>query len=497
MPEVPSPKHPFQASSQDAEGYATLSTALLEKYSTRGPRYTSYPTVPVWTNDFDEKHHTEALKRTNRPDYNGHQADFHGHMPFSIYTHLPFCEARCLFCSCNVVITKQRDQAKKYLDYLFRDIDHHLPYLDLSRPVTQFHWGGGTPTYLSPEQMGDLFAFYKERFLFSPDAEIAVEVDPRVTSKEHLQALREFGFNRVSLGLQDVEPAVQEAVHRIQSADMTERMMQSCRELGFGGINLDLIYGLPHQTVDSFKNTLEVILKLNPDRIALYNYAHVPWMSPHQNLIPESTLPTGDVKLQIFQLGIRTLTEAGYVYIGMDHFAKPTDELTLAMKEGTLHRNFMGYTVRAGQSDLLGFGVSAISDLQGYYAQNHRKLSDYYDAVDAKELPTMRGCALTAEDKLRSKAILSILCQGELNRPALANAFHCVESELFQTEFKALESLAKDTLIEWTDTGFRVTDLGRIFSRNIAMPFDAYLKPETTSVNNDSKDAPPMFSKTL
>lgn len=466
-----------------------VSKSLLEKYSTTGPRYTSYPTAPVWTENYTAKTHVAALQTTNDTE--------HRQQPLSLYVHLPFCETRCLFCGCNVVITKQKDKAEEYLDYLFREIEITAAHMDLKRPVVQSHWGGGTPTYLSPEQMDKLFRFQKDIFNFQPDAEVAIEVDPRVTSKEQIQLLRELGFNRVSLGVQDFEPAVQEEVHRVQPIEMTAEFTEYCRGQGFSGINFDLIYGLPHQTLATFKNTIQEVLRLSPDRIALYNFAYVPWLSPHQKQLPQEAMPGGEEKFKIFQYAIEALTGAGYIYIGMDHFAKPDDELAVALKNGTLHRNFMGYTVKQKDSsqpdpDLYGFGVSAISGLSRYYAQNVKKLSQYYEAIQQKSLPVYRGYMLSDDDVLRRQVILSILCQGDVNFKTIEAQFNIPDFQAyFLPALKTLKDTADDGLIEWTCDGFSLTPLGRVFSRNIAMPFDAYLE------NQQKQPDKPTFSKTL
>jgi oxygen-independent coproporphyrinogen-3 oxidase len=454
---------------------------LLQKYNTAGPRYTSYPTAPVWQDSYQHAQHREVILQTNAR--NPH--------PLSLYTHLPFCESRCLFCGCNVVITKQRDQAEKYLDYLFRELEMTAALMDRTRPVVQFHWGGGTPTYLSEEQMERLFRFQTGLFQLAPDAEIAIEVDPRVTTFSQLETLKALGFNRISLGVQDFNPTVQESINRVQPLDMTAAMTDKCRELGFAGLNFDLIYGLPHQTVESFEKTIREVIALSPDRLALYSYAHVPWLSPHQAQMPEEALPGADEKFRILQIALQRFTEAGYRYIGMDHFAKPDDELSLALDSGQLHRNFMGYTVQQGQlpSDLYGFGVSAISGLQGHFAQNWRKLSQYYEAVDTRQLPTMRGYVLSDEDRLRQQVILAILCQGRIDYSVFQDRFGVEFTEHFKESLAQLEQLALDGLVCFSESGFTVTPLGRLFSRNIAMTFDAYLK----SMNSGK----PTFSKTV
>ncbi len=449
-----------------------LSEALLQRYNTSGPRYTSYPTAPMWTDTFGPKQFEAALSLPSTA-------------PLSLYTHLPFCEHRCLFCACNVTITSQKEQAEKYLGYLFDDIDRFADLMDVAhtnRVVKQYHWGGGTPTFLTCDQMERLFRHHQSRFTFAPNAEIAIEVDPRVTTDEQLVCLRNLGFNRVSLGVQDIQPETQVAIERIQPLEQTEAMVNRCRELGFGGINFDLIYGLPHQTMASFDATLTEMIRLSPDRIALYNFAYVPWMAPHQQKIDEATLPVGSEKFTIFKNAIRRLLEAGYLYIGMDHFAKPTDELAIAWQQGTLHRNFMGYTTHAG-CELLGFGVSAISTLTGHYAQNHRKLVDYYASVESGELPVHRGLALSEDDITRRGIIHQLLCDSRLKSGELR------QQGGYDEALDSLGPLVADGLLLKEGEGvvetLTLTILGRILSRNTAMPFDTYLdSPIATTVEH-------------
>jgi oxygen-independent coproporphyrinogen III oxidase len=462
-----------------------LTEELLLKYSTHGPRYTSYPTAPVWKNEFGPEAFNEAVLESNAPDATSYMA------PLSLYTHLPFCESRCLFCGCNVVITRNHSNSQIYLDALFKEMEAMSIRMNLGRGVNQFHWGGGTPTFLSPEEMEKLFRFQKSLFNFEPHAEIAIEVDPRVTTDEQLVLLRELGFNRISLGLQDLDPTVQETINRIQPRQMTETMVHRCRELGFESLNLDLIYGLPHQTQETFQSTVDAILEMSPDRIALYHYAHVPWMAPHQKHLPEAALPDTPEKIQIFMHALNTLTEAGYVYIGMDHFAKPTDELTLAQKEGTLKRNFMGYTTRAG-SELMAFGVSAISGLFEYYGQNQRNINDYYAAVNAGQSATMRGYALSEDDIIRREVIMQVLCHGTLNYETLGEEFGIKDVKgYFAPALATLNGFEVDGLLVQDEHGFSLTPIGRILSRNVVMGFDAYLKPDPNA------NAKPIFSKTI
>jgi oxygen-independent coproporphyrinogen III oxidase len=420
------------------------------------PRYTSYPTAPTWQDTYTANDWQQSLTAGNNP------------APLSLYTHLPFCEHRCLFCGCNVVITQQREQAEKYLRYLLPDINRLADQVDTSRPVVQYHWGGGTPTYLNVDQMQRVFNHHVGRFTFAPEAEISIEVDPRVTRDEQLQALRELGFNRISLGVQDFNVKVQQAVERLQSEEQTWAITAEARRLGFSGINFDLIYGLPHQTVSQFEDTLDTVIQMGPDRLAVYNFAYLPAKLPHQTALDATSLPTGPEKFAIFATAARKLIEAGYVYIGMDHFAKPTDELAMALANGSLHRNFMGYTTKAG-TELLGFGVSAISALRGAYNQNHHKLSQYYQAVEANTLPTCRGLNLTTDDQRRQGMIQQLLCQSWL-------AFESPEAQaMLADNLTRFDALAADGLLTLADNQLTLTPLGRIFSRNVAACLDAYL----------------------
>lgn len=456
-----------------------LTPELLTKYSVQGPRYTSYPTAPIWQEAWDSSKLPVILaKPTDRP--------------LSIYVHLPFCEQRCLFCSCNVVITQQKEQAEKYLGYLFQEIERIAGWVDTSRPVVQLHWGGGTPTYLNCEQMERLYLKLHQHFTFAPDAEIAIEVDPRVTSNQQLATLKHLGFNRLSLGLQDLDPKVQQAVDRIQPFEMTDALMKEARHLGFNGLNLDLIYGLPHQTLDSFLETLKGVLALNPDRIALYNYAYVPWLSPWQKNIDETTLPEAAVRLDIFRQALKYLLNHGYHYIGMDHFAKPEDELSLALQNNTLHRNFMGYTTRAGQADLIGLGVSAISCLEGHFYQNLKKLSTYYNAIETSQSVVWRGYSLNQDDQIRRFVIQQILCQGQLDFKKVNSLFNINFENYFAPELKKLTGFSEDGLLSLNSDEIKLPPLGRILSRNIAMLFDAYL-----NASSNKSQEKPIFSKTL
>jgi oxygen-independent coproporphyrinogen III oxidase len=454
-----------------------ISPEFLALYNRPGPRYTSYPTAPVWRDDFG----VDDLERAYE------QADAE-RTPVSIYMHLPFCESLCLFCACNVVITKDHSVAPPYLTTLKREIEHVSQHVSRSRRVVQFHWGGGTPTYLTPQQMEDLFGFTAEKFSFTPDAEIGIEVDPRVTGPQHLEALRRLGFNRLSMGIQDFDPEVQRTVKRVQPLEMTSELIARSRALGFESINVDLIYGLPYQTADRFAHTVDEVLALAPDRIALFSYAHVPWIRKQQGSLAAS-LPEGMEKFRIFCVAIEKFLRAGYQYIGMDHFAKPGDELAVAQSRRTLHRNFQGYTTKAG-ADLYGMGVSAISAIGSTYGQNYRELPRYTEATERRGMATMRGYRLSEDDLLRRTLITRLLCHAVIRKNEISSEFGIDFDRYFAPELGRLHPFMEDRLIELAPDEIRVTFLGRIFIRNLAMIFDPYLEKQHLAEQ-------PLFSKTL
>lgn len=450
---------------------------ILERYNRPGPRYTSYPTAPVWKDDFGPDDLENSFSLANEAG-----------TPVSLYMHLPFCESLCLFCACTVSIQKNKNVALPYLDALKHEIDHVSRRVLRSRPVIQFHWGGGTPTYLSSAQMEDLFEYTHERFSFAPDAEIGIEVDPRVTTREHLETLRKLGFNRLSMGVQDFEPLVQQTIHRIQPYEMTRDLIAAARALGFESLNIDLIYGLPYQTAGSFRATVERALTLSPDRVAMFSYAHVPWLKKQQGSFA-AHLPEGKEKFRIFRTGLELFLAAGYVYIGMDHFARPGDELAVAQRNRTLHRNFQGYTTKAG-ADLYGMGVSAISSIGAAYAQNRREVSAYQQAVLDGGVATMRGYRLSQDDLIRRAVIGRILCHTIVLKKELEQEFGIPFDEYFAAELEQLEAFRTEGLVMLLPGEIRVTPLGRIFIRNVAMAFDRYLREQ-------QMDQKPLFSKTL
>jgi len=454
-----------------------VSEEFLAKYNRPGPRYTSYPTAPVWDDKFRQADLEEFFRN----------AEFAA-PPVSLYMHLPFCENLCLFCACNVVIQKDKKAAIPYLESLQAEINHVSQFVSRNREVVQFHWGGGTPTYLSPAQLENLFGHTRERFTFAANAEIGIEVDPRVTSREHLAALRKLGFNRLSMGIQDFTPEVQKTINRIQPFELTRDLIVEARRLGFDSLNVDLIYGLPYQTAASFAETVDKVLQLSPDRIAMFSYAHVPWLRKQQGAF-QGHLPEGMEKFHIFKTGVRKFIDAGYLYIGMDHFARRDDELAVAQRNRTLHRNFQGYTTKAG-ADLYGLGVSAISSIGEAYAQNDRVLASYQSAVGVRGLATMRGYRLNYDDLLRREVITKLLCHTVIRKQEVENTFQIRFDEYFASEIAELRAMRDDGLVLLSDDEIRVTSLGRIFIRNLAMPFDRYLREQ-------KMDARPLFSKTL
>src|SRR5579871_2805759 len=454
-----------------------VSEEFLARYNRPGPRYTSYPTAPVWNDSFGiddlEKIHAEADAAQT---------------PVSLYMHIPFCESLCLFCACNVIIQKDKNVAPPYLEILKKEIDRVSLGVSRSRSVVQFHWGGGTPTYLNPEQIEDLFNFTRERFSFAPDAELGIEVDPRVTTPAHLEVLRKLGFNRLSMGVQDFHPEVQKAIHRIQPYELTRELVAGARRLGFDSINVDLIYGLPHQDPARFGATVDQIISINPDRIALFSYAHVPWLKKQQGAFAQF-LPEGMQKFEIFRTGLFKFVEAGYRYIGMDHFAKPGDELAVSQENRTLHRNFQGYTTKAG-ADLYGMGVTAIRSEERTYAQNHRDIPSWQKSVEERGIATMRGYRLSEDDVLRREVISRLLCHTVVVKAEISKEFGIDFDEYFAAELEQLKAPRQDGLILLSNDEIRATWLGRIFIRNLAMIFDPYLEKQKL-------DAKPLFSKTL
>jgi oxygen-independent coproporphyrinogen III oxidase len=439
---------------------------LVQKYNVPGPRYTSYPPATRFTDTLSWPDLAEKILENNRTDRH-----------LSLYFHLPFCETLCWFCGCTTVITTNHRQGGAYLNYLEKEAAQMSTLLNPRRKVVQVHWGGGSPTFLAPDEIRRLGGLIHERFTFGDDVEAGVEIDPRRLTRDHVVALREAGFNRASLGVQDFDPAVQEAVHRIQPREMTEQVLGWVREAGFQSVNFDLIYGLPHQTPESFNRTLDVVLAMQPDRLAVFSYAHVPWIKPAQKILEQKILPTPEVKLQLLKIVIERLTENNrYVYIGMDHFARPDDELAVAQRQKQLQRNFQGYSTRAG-ADIYSFGMSAISQIPDAYWQNEKELPPYCEALNAGRVPVHRGYLVTGEDKIRRDTIMRVMCDLSLNYTAMSQRLGINFASHFERELDALAGFEADGLVSRSDAGLEVTDMGRLFIRNIAMCFDNTLAP--------------------
>src|SRR5689334_21668143 len=434
---------------------------LLQKFDRPGPRYTSYPTAPIFSHEFGAGHYADEIARSNAAE---NSADL------SLYVHFPFCDTLCYFCGCTTMITGNRDRIAEYLTYLRKEIDLLSSRIAPGRRVAQMHWGGGTPTYLSPLQITEIAEYLRARFTFAPDAEVSVEVDPRDLTFDHMKALRDGGFNRVSLGVQDFDPSVQQAINRIQPEEVTRRAVTWARTLGFASLNVDLIYGLPHQSPESFGETLDKIIEIAPNRIAVYNFAYVPWLKPHQKLIRQEDLPSPADKLSILTMTIEKLTSAGYVYIGMDHFARTDDELARAQRERTLQRNFEGYSTRAG-CDLFGLGMSSISHFGTTYAQNAKTLPAYYAAVGAGKFATEVGYRMTTDDELRKYVIMRLMCDLTLDVAEVERKFGVTFASYFAASLEKLAPLIADGLVTELPRRYDVTPAGRLFLRNIAMCF--------------------------
>lgn len=437
---------------------------LLRKYDVRGPRYTSYPTAPQFSDGFGEQEYAQVAAQVGQKE-----------APLSLYVHIPFCNTICFYCGCNKVITANYKRAESYLDFLEIEMEMQAKWFG-GREVTQLHFGGGTPTYLNEADLRRVMGDLRKHFRLSaaPEREFSIEIDPRTVTDEKLTVLKELGFNRMSLGVQDFDPEVQKAVNRIQSVEQTQAVLETGRKLGFRSTNVDLIYGLPKQTVESFAQTLDTVIAMRPERLAVYSYAHMPQLFKTQKQINETDLPDSEEKLQLLELTIDAFTEAGYEYIGMDHFALPEDELAIALKEGTLQRNFQGYSTYA-ELDMLALGVSAIGYLDTTYAQHTRDIFAYQEALGEGRLPVMRGFTLTQEDKLRRRVIQDIMCQGVLDFAQIEAEFGIKVDEHFAAELENVTELVADGLILLGTDQLQVSPKGRLFLRNIAMVFDEYI----------------------
>lgn len=439
---------------------------LIKRYDKSGPRYTSYPTAVQFHEGFGEAEYRRIAQGTNASG-----------RPLSLYFHIPFCDTVCFYCGCNKVATKDRGLAQPYLDRVYREMALQAELFDTTRKVDQLHWGGGTPTFISHEQMTGLMAQTRKYFTLHDDdtGEYSIEIDPREVSAETVALLRRLGFNRMSLGVQDFEPQVQKAVNRIQSETVTMAALEAARREGFKSISLDLIYGLPHQSVASFARTLDRVLAVDPDRLSIFNYAHLPEMFKPQRRINEADLPSPTEKLDILQMTAERLQAAGYVYIGMDHFAKPDDELAVAQREGKLYRNFQGYSTHAG-CDLIGLGVTSIGMVGDSYSQNRRTLEEYYTSLDGGRLPIFRGIELDADDKLRRAVITRLICNFELDKARIEQDYNIHFDDYFKVEVCELQAMEADGLLSLDGGGIHVAPKGRLLIRNICMVFDKYLR---------------------
>lgn len=435
--------------------------ALIQKYNYSGPRYTSYPTALEFSEQFGDAAFAGAVG-----SYPGR--------PLSLYIHIPFCHKLCYFCGCNKIVTRQTHKADKYLDLLEQEIIYRAPMFT-DRRVSQMHWGGGTPTYLNKAQISRLMTILRRHFEFNDDAELSIEVDPREIELDVIDHLHQQGFTRLSMGVQDFNKEVQALVNREQNEDVIFALLERAREVGFTSTNIDLIYGLPMQTAESFAFTLQRVAELNPDRLSIFNYAHLPKLFAAQRKIKEASLPSAQQKLDILQYTISFLTRAGYQFIGMDHFARPADELAIAQRDGVLHRNFQGYTTQ-GDTDLLGLGVSAISMIGDSYAQNHKELKHYYQQVENKGNALWRGLTLTRDDCVRRDVIKALICNFQLEFAAIERQWDLTFPSYFAEDLALLAPLAKDGLVDVTDRGIKVTAKGRLLIRNICMCFDIYLR---------------------
>ncbi|WP_461535998.1 oxygen-independent coproporphyrinogen III oxidase [Spongorhabdus nitratireducens] len=439
-------------------------TEMLKKYDIAGPRYTSYPTAIQFSPQFTEADYRQEIEASNQSS-----------KPLSLYFHIPFCSSLCFFCACNKIITHTKARSIPYLERLHKEIALQAELISASRQVNQLHFGGGTPTFISDEQLYQLLQVTGQHFNLAPvdKREFSIEVDPRAVRPETIPMLREFGFNRISFGVQDLDEKVQEAVNRKQSLEQNMEVVETARSAGYQSINMDIIYGLPHQTLDSFSHTLDVVISMRPERLAIYNYAHLPHRIKAQKLIKQKDLPSPVTKLALLELTINRLQEAGYVFIGMDHFALPEDELVKAMEQGTLQRNFQGYSTHA-DTDMVGMGMTSIGKTDNCYSQNQRYEKAYFQAIDDNKLAIMQGYQLTPDDKLRREVIQHIMCEGIVDFPRLDQMFGIEFTHYFAEELRLLKPMEEDALVQVGDQSITVLPFGRLLLRNIAMVFDLY-----------------------
>ncbi len=443
---------------------------LIKRYDQSGPRYTSYPTAVQFTSDIGESDYANWARQSNQEPIP---------KSLSLYFHIPFCNTVCFYCACNKIITANRKRAAPYLDRVHKEIEMQSTLFDQDRVVEQLHWGGGTPTFLSQVEMAGLMAHTRRFFNLREDdeGEYSIELDPREINADGIRFLRDLGFNRISLGVQDIDPDVQKAVNRIQPMAITMEVLQAARDNDYRSVSMDLIYGLPKQHLESFAKTVDTIIDAGPDRLSIFNYAHLPHLFKPQRQIDPLALPSPSEKLAILEMCFEKLGSAGYVYIGMDHFAKPDDELARAQRNGELHRNFQGYSTRA-DCDLIGMGMTSIGKVRGNYMQNHRKIDDYTSAIDSGHLPIYRGYELEPDDKLRREIINSLICHFTLDTTALEKRWNIDFSRFFTEEIKRLQPMQTDGLVRIGTDHIEVLPPGRLLIRNICMVFDRYLDPE-------------------
>jgi oxygen-independent coproporphyrinogen-3 oxidase len=445
-----------------------VTTAMLQKYDVSGPRYTSYPTADRFVEAFTEDAYKLALEQRRVAG---------AALPLSIYVHIPFCESLCFFCACNKIVTKHHERSAEYLRYLNREIDLHIEHLGIGQTISQLHLGGGSPTFFSDEELAELMNMLKRNFVFAPNGEYSIEVDPRTVNEQRLKHLSELGFNRLSFGVQDFDPEVQKAVHRIQPAEQVFSLVEAARQLKFDSVNVDLIYGLPMQTPESFTRTLKQIVELRPNRIALYGYAHLPERFKPQRRISEYELPAAQDKIAMLSSALTAFIKAGYVYVGMDHFALPDDDLAIAKRQGRLHRNFQGYSTQP-DCDLISLGVSAIGRVGATYSQNAKTIEEYFDYLNQGRFPVVRGLALSRDDLIRRAVIMAIMCQGALQYESIELAYVIDFKTYFANELELLKEQQVIGMVELDDTGLQVTDTGWFFVRAVAMLFDKYLQTD-------------------
>jgi len=446
-----------------------ISPQLLQRFDINGPRYTSYPTADRFVEAFTEADYAQALRNRSHG-----QASL---LPLSLYVHIPFCESLCYYCACNKIITRHHDRAQPYLRYLSRELELHVARLGSGQTLSQLHLGGGSPTFLNDAELRELLAMLRRHFNLVPGGEYSIEVDPRTVNTERLAVLAELGFNRLSFGVQDFDPAVQKAVHRVQPAEQVFELVEAARQIGFESVNVDLIYGLPLQTPESFAHTLTQVSLLRPDRIALYAYAHLPSRFKPQRRILSAELPSPGDKLAMLSASLDALGDAGYVYVGMDHFALPDDALAVAKRQGRLHRNFQGYSTQP-DCDLIALGVSAIGRVGATYSQNAKTMEEYTDALDQGHLPVQRGMALSRDDLIRRAIIMALMCQGELEFESIQLAWLIDVPRYFATELERLAEMQTQGLVTLSATGVKVTPMGWYFIRGVAMVFDRYLQQD-------------------